>query len=199
MNKFFKVNEETGEVEPLVKYLKGQPKNYRFDGQQGCFKIGENPIIIKDKNDKPKQLSEFSLIPMAFRVFEENLFGRNKKEFWFELFFVDDKNAVSCIMFNNSSAKSLQNLQKELFYDDLSILDVRLIITTEDKSNEKGSWKMAKFDYEIISNEERKDLKELDEIIKTHNSDTLTDTAIYSIYEGVFFSEIVKAQKLLIA
>ena len=73
-----------------VKYLKGQPKGYRFDGQKGYFKIGETPLL----DDKNKPLTKFSITPIAFRVFEENLFGRGKKELWFELFFVDGKNAA---------------------------------------------------------------------------------------------------------
>lgn len=187
MSKYVRLDEPTGELVPTVKYLNGQPKGYRFDGQKGYFKIGEMPLL----DDKNKPLTKFSITPIAFRVFEENLFARGKKEFWIELFFVDAKNAVSSIMFNNSSANSLQNLQRELFYEDLSLCDVKLDISTTDKSNEKGAWKMATFEYTVLDKQEVADLKELEEIIKVHNSDTLTETAVYQVFEGSFFKEFV--------
>lgn len=199
MTKYFKevTNEETGEVTELstVTYLNGCPKEFRFDGKNGYFKMKETPILT----DKGKAINTFEFVPIAFRVFEENLFGRNKKDLWFELFFIhehknisgDTKPVISMIMFNNTSAIALQELQRELFYEDLSICDVLLKITTKEKENDKGKWFQAQFDYEPITAEEREELKEIEQLLKPHCSATLTDTAVYSVYEGSFFHAYV--------
>jgi hypothetical protein len=188
---------DKGKEVPIVKHLPGKVKNYRFDGKSGYFKIGEDPIIIT--NDKGKQTAAeyFELTPIAFRVFEENLFARNKKDLWIELFFLDEKNTISSIMFNNTSAKSLQDAQFELFIEDLSLIDVRLKITSVEKTGDKGSWKMAKFDYEILPIEETKELQELESYLRVHNQDTLTETAVFQIFEGSFFKDFVSEMKAL--
>jgi hypothetical protein len=192
--KYLQLNEESGELKPLVKFLPGQPKGYRFDGQAGYFKLGVNPIV----DDKGKPVRRFEITPIAFRVFEENLFGRERKELWFELFFVDDKMALSSIMFNNTSAAVLQNLQRELFYvgeDGLSICDVKLIVTSNEASNDKGKWFKAQFEYEEIPVEEVAELKELEQIIKPFDSNTLTDTAVFSLHQGSYFDEHIQSLK----
>ena len=183
MNKYFSVDKETGEEKCLVKYLQGNPKDYRYDGRDGSFKLGANPII----DEKGKVLKTFSLTPMAFRVFEENLFGRGRKENWIELFFIDEKNALSCIMFNGTSASSLQNLQREIFYEDLSLCDVKLTVSGVEKSNDKGKWSQAMFTAEPIAPEERQNLREVEEKLQPFCNDTLTDTAVYALSEGSCF------------
>ena len=65
---------------------------------------------------------------------------------------MDDKNAMSSVMFNNSSVYELRRLMERLFYDDLKLCDVVLKVTSEKKINEKitpkGTWYLAVFEYE---------------------------------------------------
>ena len=97
-----KADPETGEIihVPKYKYIIGAPKQYRFNGQNGQFNINGEQILLDSKN---KPLAEFSIQPIAWRIFEENLFARGRKETWAELFFVDAKDCVSSIMVNNTT------------------------------------------------------------------------------------------------
>lgn len=191
MNKYLKVNEETGEMTPAVKYMPGNPKQYRFNGQTGQFNLnGETPLL--DQNNKP--IKQYKLQPIAFRFFEENLFARNRKEQWAEVFFIDEKNCVSAIMFSSSSANNLISLTRELFYEDCTLCDVVLTITPEQKESkiaEGGKYYVCNMSFETSDKKEVNDLKELDRLIKIHRQDTLTDTAIYSLFGGAFFEEYV--------
>jgi len=189
MANYTRLDESTGELIPVVKYLSGSPKQYRFDGQQGIFKLGENPIL----NSRNKFVTTFSFIPIAYRFFEENLFGRNKKELWVELFFVDEQDAVSSIMFNNTSAQALKKLFGELYYEDLDLTDVHLHISTVERYNSAGqTWQMAVFEYDVADAEEVRELRDLDYLIKVHRTDTLTDTCIFQIVRGAFFEHHLK-------
>lgn len=203
MSKYLKVNEETGEFEfvttvnkkgetvPVLKHMPGNPKQYRFNGQTGQFNLnGEKPLL--DANKKP--IKSFSIQPIAYRFFEENLFARNKKDQWVEVFFIDDKDAVSSIIFSSSTANNLISLTRELFYEDCTICDIILTVTPEQKENKKtdgGKYYVGNMSFELADQEYAKELHLLDSILKVHRQDTLTDTAIYSLFGGAFFEEYV--------
>lgn len=174
------VNTQTGEVTFSIKYLQGRPRQYRFNGQTERFNI----------NGVTDVGTTLSIQPIAWRIFEENLFSRGRNETWAEVFFVDEKNALSSIMFNNSSVNELFNLIEPLFYDDLQLSDIVLTVTTEKKKNEKvqpaGTWFLAKFEYKAADNQTVSELKEFALTNPVYRLDTITSTAVYQVVSDTF-------------
>ena len=121
------IDPETGAVGNNVKYLLGNPRQYRFNGQNGRFNINGT----KDLGNT----LEFS--PMALRIFYADLFGRKNRDILAELFFIDLDNCVSSVLFNNTSAQKLQTMLGQLVYDNLSLESVVLKVTSEKRTNEK--------------------------------------------------------------
>ncbi len=212
--KYFFTDEETGEIKPVtkisergkevnvLKHITGSPKEYRFDGSNGNIKIGENPIIEIDDKGKPKQVKSIKFTPIAFRFFKDCLFNRKDKitqepkfEQWAELFFIDSLDSVSMIMFSNSSCNALISLQRELFLEDLSLLDVVLEVSSTEKGDGDKKWSLAVFDYEILPVKEVEELQQLESLINPYNLDTLTEKAVYQMFEGSFFRENIKQHK----
>lgn len=62
------VDEINGEVLSIYRYLTGNPREYRFNGQVGKFYLDGTDIGAKLK-----------MQPIAWRFFEENLFARDRK------------------------------------------------------------------------------------------------------------------------
>lgn len=185
-----KINPETGEItlEPKYKYIIGAPKQYRFNGQNGQFNMNGEQILLDGKN---KPISEFSLQPIAWRIFEENLFGRGRKETWAELFFVDERNRMASIMVNNTTLEGLRKLAEDLFYDDIELSDVVLTIKPEKAENEKGgqkrTWYIGRFSYQPADPETVKELKEYARDFPIYRRDTLTTTAVYLAKSGTYY------------
>jgi hypothetical protein len=173
-------NEQTGEISFSIKYLTGRPKQYRFNGQTGRFNING----ITDVGNG------ISFQPIAWRIFTENLFARGKNEQWAELFFVDSTNALCSIMFNNSSVQELYNLIEILFYDDLSLSDVVLNITSEKKNFEKdqvkGNWHLAKFQFTLADPAIVAELTEFARSVDIFRADTITETTVYHLVSNTF-------------
>ena len=175
-------DEVTGEIMllPKYKYLEGAPKQYRFNGQNGQFNINGDQILLDTKG---KSIDSFSFQPIAWRIFEENLFARGRKETWAELFFVDVKDCVCAIMVNNTTLEELRKLADNLFYDDLTLADIVLTIKPEKAENEregqKRSWFIGRFSYQIADKAKVLEYKEFAEDFHIYRRDTLTDTAVY--------------------
>ena len=179
--KFSTVNEATGQVTSLIRCLApGRPRQYRFNGQTGRFNI-----------DGTRDMgTSLTIQAVAWRIFEENLFGRGRNETWAEVFFVDGSSALSSIMFSNSSVGELYNLMEPLFYDDMTLANVVLTITSEKKTNEKvtpkGTWFLAKFAYTQADPAEVAELREYALRNPVFRADTITNTAVYSLVSDTF-------------
>ena len=185
MQKYTITDVATGE-EINVKYLAGSPKQYRFNGQTGQFNLnGDTPLL----DDKSKPVPSITITPIAFRFFEENLFGRGKKENWAEIFFIDNKNALSSIMFNNSSVSRLENLAQELFYEDLNLTQVSLTISPEKRENDKGKYFVISLQYEMLAPEQVEINNKFAETVPVWRQDTYTDTAVMKLFSGYHLPE----------
>ncbi|WP_128547222.1 hypothetical protein [Larkinella soli] len=160
-----------------VKYLPGNPKQYRFNGQVGQFFLGADKAIG----------TTFTFQPIAWRIFEENLFARGRKDEWAELFFVDEKNCVASIMFNNTSVGILMKLITELFYDDLTLMDVVLTVKPEKKENDKGKYFAASFEWKPADPARTEALQQLVDSVPIFREDTLTTTAVYRLFSPSFY------------
>ena len=101
-----KVHDLTGEVVSKYKYLEGHPRQYRFDAKEGVFNI----------NGAEKLGRTFTFQPIAWRIFTDAILGMGTKN-WAELFFIDEKNCVSSILFHSYSVDNIFRLIVRLYYD----------------------------------------------------------------------------------
>ena len=137
------VDESTGEEiwSNRFRYLPGHPRQVRFDAKAGQFNInGTVPLG-----------SSLSFIPLAWRVFQDDILNMGRK-LWAELFFADDKGAICAVLFHGYSVENLYRLIEPLFYDDLTLADVTVKITAEKKQTAKdgktATYYIAQFSYE---------------------------------------------------
>ena len=137
-----KAVEATGEVVQVsrFRYLPGHPRQVRFDAKAGQFNInGTIPLG-----------SSLSFIPLAWRVFQDDILNMGRK-LWAELFFADDKGAVCAVLFHGYSVENLYRLIEPLFYDDLTLADVLVTVTAEKKQTTKdgkaATYYIAQFSY----------------------------------------------------
>jgi hypothetical protein len=123
-----KLNEDTGELEQVerFKYTLGAPREYRFDAKNGVFTVGANSAVG----------STLKVKPIAWAIYTDELFGQPSK-LWAELYFIDDKDCVSVIMFHGPSAQELQKLAEPLYYDDKGLNDVIIEIYATEHTNTK--------------------------------------------------------------
>ena len=138
-----KLDEATGELVQVsrFRYLPGHPRQVRFDAKAGQFNInGTVPLG-----------NSLSFIPLAWRVFQDDILNMGRK-LWAELFFADDKGAICAVLFHGYSVENLYRLIEPLFYDDLTLADVVVKITAEKKQTTKdgktATYYIAQFSYE---------------------------------------------------
>lgn len=182
---FEAANPQTGEMQQ-IKYFEGSPKQYRFNGQNGRFNIDG----ITDAG------TTLTLQPVAYRVFNDDLFARGRVDNWAEIFFVDAEGCLSSIMFNNSSVTELMDLVPRLFYAGQNLTDVVLNITAEkkatEKKGEKVTWYLAKFDFVAASAEAVAALAEFARQNPIYRKDTVTPAAEYVLASDSYAMDEVK-------
>ncbi len=157
------------------KYLEGHPRQYRFDAKEGVFNI----------NGTEKIGRTLTFQPIAWRIFTDNILNMGTKN-WAELFFVDDKNCVSAVLFHCYSVDNIFRLIEPLYYDDLTLADVVITAIAERKENTKiqpkGVYYIATFTYTMAGVEQTNALKQFAEDrsvggVKIFRHETLTDIA----------------------
>ncbi|MFD2785340.1 hypothetical protein [Hymenobacter rubripertinctus] len=171
-----KVDEATGEVVqvPRFRYLPGHPRQIRFDAKAGQFNIGGTVPLGPS----------LSFIPLAWRVFSDNILNMGRK-LWAELFFADDKGAICAVLFHGYSVENLYRLIEPLFYDDLTLADVLVKVTAEKKQTTKdgktATYYIASFSYEAAAPAEvaaRRDFARDFPIWRQETCTTAADTRI---------------------
>lgn len=106
----------TGEIKLL--YLPGYPKVIRFDASRGIFTDDE-------KNPVTKAKVPFTIKPVAFRVFRDDILGMGPKR-WAEFFFVNE-NAILCnLLVHGYSVDNLMTVTPKLFYQKANLCQVAL-------------------------------------------------------------------------
>lgn len=184
------LNEETGEVKNRFKYMKGMPRQYRFNGQNGRFNLDGS----EDKG------TSLEVVPIAWRVFTAvNLFGRERLEKWVELFFVDAQNCVSSTMFNNTSANVFQELLGKLMYADLTILEVVLSITADRRTNTtvNSTYYIAQFSFKTAEPETVSMFTAYTADVPIYREDTVTETENIILASLSYRTDLPKRQTLL--
>ena len=166
------VDEETGEVteKSRFKYLPGHPKQIRADLKAGVFNVGGDRVLGKT----------ISFIPVALRIFSDNILNMGRKT-WAELFFVDAKGAVCAVLFHGYSVENLYRLIEPLFYDDLTLADVKVKIIAEKKQTIKdektATYYIAQFSYTPADPAEVQALREFAEDVPVWREETYTGLA----------------------
>lgn len=137
-----------------LKYIDGAPLNYRFNASsQG----GNLNFEGMENANLTKKGASFSICPIGFRAFVNRKFGREKAQTWVEIFFLNVRGQVGCLMFHSASGENFLNISKLLAYDDLKISDIKLNITPRTKTNKDSGndYYICEFDFEELKNEER--------------------------------------------
>jgi len=170
LKSYQKVHEVTGDVVNKYKYLEGHPRQYRFDAKEGVFNI----------NGTDKLGRTLTFQPIAWRIFTDNILNMGTKN-WAELFFIDEKNCVSAVLFHGYSVDNIFRLIEPLYYDDLTLADVVITAVAEKKENTKiqpkGVYYIATFSYKMGDPEKTKELKQFAQDVKVFRQETLTDIA----------------------
>lgn len=173
------VNEDTGEILNKYKYLPGRPKQIRFDAKEGKFNI----------NGTEKLGSTFTFQPIAWRIFEDDILQMGKKK-WAEIFFMDEKNCLSALLFHGFTVDNLYKLIEPLFYDDLTLADVVITATAEKKENTKitpkGVYYIAQFSYQPANKALVEELQAFATDYPVYRQETLTDTADIKISHNFY-------------
>lgn len=173
---------EDGEPVSQFKYSAGMPRQYRFDAKEGKFKLSLGGDNLRDMG------RTMSFRPLAWRVFNDPELFKIKNKTWAELFFIDDKNCVSAILFHGFSVKNLEELMGPLFYDDLNLADVILSITAEKKTrDDNGVYYIANFDYQL-ADAIPAELRDFLADSALFRADTLTDLAEVRFSHGMAYT-----------
>lgn len=160
----------TGEATARYKYLEGHPRQYRFDAKEGVFNI----------NGSEKLGRTLTFQPIAWRIFTDNILNMGTKN-WAELFFIDEKNCVSAVLFHGYSVDNIFRLIEPLYYDDMTLADVVITAVAEKKENNKiqpkGVYYIANFSYKLGDPARTAELKQYAQDVKVFRQETLTDIA----------------------
>lgn len=157
------------------KYLEGHPRQYRFDAKEGVFNINGT-----EKLGGPSNGRMLTFQPIAWRIFTDNILNMGTKN-WAELFFIDEKNCVSAVLFHGYSVDNIFRLIEPLYYDDLTLADVVVTAVAEKKENTKiqpkGVYYIANFSYKMADADKTDELKQFAHEAKIFRQETLTDIA----------------------
>lgn len=164
------IDADTGEIKSKYKYLEGHPRQYRFNAKTGTFNIG-GTIELGDT---------LTLQPIAWRIFTDEILNMGRKN-WAEIFFIDERKCLAAVLFHGYSVEELYRLIEPLYYDDLTLADVRLTVTVEKKENNnikpKATYYIARFTYEIADTATVSELQAFASDHRIYRTETLSDVA----------------------
>ena len=166
------VDPETGEL--AIQYRDGYPRTYRFDASRGLFSInGETNITKKGQ--------ALTFIPVAFRVFRDNILGYGLKK-WVEFFFVNANGQLCNLLFHGYSVENLEKRTNDLYYDNLDLCQVILTASPVERIKQSGEGKgnkyfIAEFTYKSLENKARQDVLLIGDGLKIWRAGTLTGDA----------------------
>jgi len=164
-------NAETGKLN--IKYRPGFPRHYRFDASRGVFSLNEMTIT---KRGEP-----LTFISISYRIFKDDILGFGLKK-WAEFFFLNQAGHVCSLLFHGYSVENLERKTNELFYDEVNLSEVILTVTPIEKTKKEGEGKgskyfIAEFSYQVLTNDQRQEIKLLGEALNIWRADTLTENS----------------------
>lgn len=171
LSKIQYTDEKTGDI--LIRYMKGHPRPYRFDASKGFFNIKDGELLTKAGDF-------FTLIPIAYQVFTDEILGdQYGKMRWIELIFLNQKLQVCSMFLHGYSVDNLLDKAVPLFYDNASLCEVKLKIKPLQKVSKNPEAKGAKywmcfFSYSLIEKEEFTALQTATKGLNLYREDTYT-------------------------
>ena len=154
-----------------LRYLPGFPRSYRFDAKKGLLRF-KNEIDLTAKGQS------FSFIPIAFRIFSDEILNFPLRK-WAEMLFINKAGQVCAVLFHGYSVDRLQSMLGELYYEEVSLCELVLTVTPTPRSNEHGGYYVASFSYELLKPEELKTLASIvDALPPLYREETLTGDAV---------------------
>ncbi len=171
LSKIQYTDKESGDI--LIRYMKGHPRQYRFDASKGYFNI-------KDGDRLTKNGDSFTIIPLAYQIFTDDILGdQYGKMRWIELIFLNQKLQVCSMFLHGYSVDNLLQKAVPLFYDESNFCDVKLTIKPEQKVSKNPEAKGAKywmcfFNYSLIDKKEKAKLAEATKGLNLYREDTYT-------------------------
>ena len=168
------IDKKSGEVLPL-RYMPGYPRQVRFDASKGFFNLnGETPITKKGE--------ALQFIPIAFRVFQDDILGMGKRK-WAEFFFLNEAGHVCAVLFHGYSVENFMRLAaNEMFYDNVTPCDVVITATPTEKVSKApeangNKYFIAEFGYKKLQKGERETLQLVAESLNLWREETTTGDA----------------------
>ena len=161
------VDKVSGEIAKL-KYRIGHPRSYKFDASRGVFGIVNGDNLTKKGES-------FSFVPLAYRIFKDDIFNYGMKT-WAEFFFVNEGNQLCSILFHGYSVESLNNITTDLYYDDVNLCEVVLTATPIERINkvEDAKYYIADFSYKVLDKDSRNAISVIGEGMEIYREATVT-------------------------
>jgi len=166
------INPATGEINLL--YLPGYPKVIRFDASRGIFTDDEKHPVTKTK-------APFTIKPVAFRVFRDDILGMGPKR-WAEFFFVNEDGSLCNLLVHGYSVDNLMTVTPKLFYQKANLCQVALTfipVERVSKATEAVGKKyfMCQFAAQKLSDEEIEINASIGKILPIWRKDTFSGDA----------------------
>ncbi len=160
------IDPETGELK--IRYRVGHPRSYKFDASRGTFGIVNGDTLTK--KGEP-----FSFVPVAYRIFRDDILGYGLKN-WAEFFFVNEAGQMSSILFHGYSVENLNMITSDLYYDDVNLSETLLTVTPTERMNKKESAKyyIAEFSYKVLDEKEKEAVRVLADGLSIYREGTVT-------------------------
>lgn len=154
-----------------LRYLPGYPRSYRFDAKKGILRF-KNEVDLTSKGQS------FSFIPLAFRIFSDEILNFPMRR-WAEMLFVNQSGQICAVLFHGYSVDRLQSMLGELYYEEVSLCELVLTVTPMPRSNEHGTYYVASFSYDLLKEEELATLNTvIDALPPLYREETLTGDAV---------------------
>lgn len=188
-----------------TKYMVGMPRQYRFDAGKGQLNLNGDETVTKKG-------APFSFVPIAYRIFKDDLFNMGRKD-WAEFFFIDSKGAVASVMFHGYSVEHFLKMStSELFYADLKVTEVKITVTPIERESKKldesgkpNKYFIARFNQEAAGQDYLKAVGELlkdvpniyrKDTLKTSNEIAVSENFPLHILEAMRAREVKQGQEV---
>ncbi len=175
-----------------IKYLAGYPRQYRFDANKGFFNVkGHTPLTKKGET--------LTIVPIAFRVFSDDILGMGRKK-WAEFFFLNDSQQLCGLLLHGYSVQNLERDIDEMFYDGVSFCNVALTITPVEKVSKQvvdgknPKYFLCGFTYQVLDKKTQETMDAVVEGLQIWRDETLTGDAVMHL--SCNFNPPIKSEEL---
>lgn len=154
-----------------IKYLAGHPRPYRFDASRGVINLNGETVITKKGE-------AFTFIPIAYRIFQDNILGLGKKK-WAEFFFLNQASQVCNLLVHGYSVDQLMRTVEAMFYDEANLCEVELTLKPIERTNQASGNKyfVSEFSYRLLEQKPKDILFTITSELELWREETFTGDA----------------------